>query len=181
MLLRLRRSGVAVIDHYVGENLDDAFDFVREWRGAVFRVPEGSVSPEVEWVAQGESTRDRLEDLWQEYPTGPFVLTREVKGEVITVLVLGGEPLASWREGTPGLESALHIACEATPQEKEIALASARAFALDPVAVEISRDGGRAQVYAVRPLGFWKAALLSHPDVAPVVIRRLLGLLERRG
>jgi hypothetical protein len=177
VLLRLRRGGISVIDHYVGENLDDAMDFVRHWKGAQFRVPEGGL-PEIEWIAPGEGVRERLEDLWQDYPTGPFVLTRDVRGEVATLLVLGAEVAAAWRGGTPGLE-AEHVAETPRPAEIELALATSAAFGLDPVAVDIVRDGGPPQVHGVRALGFWKAALETHPQLGAQLPQRLDALLEQ--
>jgi hypothetical protein len=176
-LLRLRRAGVPVIDHYVGENLDDAIDFVRRWKGAQFRVPEGGAS-EIEWISPGEAVRERLEELWQEYPTGPFVLTRDVRGEVATLLVLGGELAVAWRDGTPGLEPE-HVADAVRDGEDALALSAAEAFGLDPVAVEVVRDSGGAQVHAVRPLGFWKAALETSPALAAELPQRLGAILAK--
>ena len=176
VLLRLSRAGVPVIDHYVGENLDDAFDFVRTWKGAQYRVPEGAHSPEIEWVAQGNQARERLEELWQEYPTGPFVLTRDVRGEIVSLLVLDGEVSAAWRGGTPGLE-AEHVAETARPPEIELALAASRAFGLDPVVVDVVRDAQRPQVHGVRPLGYWKAVLEAHPSLASLIVLKLDAML----
>jgi len=179
MLLRLQRAGVAVIDHYVGENLDDAWDFVRSQKGAVFRVPEGSAAPDVEWVSQGNGTRDRLEELWQDYPMGPFVLVREIHGGITSVLVLGDEPLAAWRDGTPGIDATEHVRVTLGKEEKTLALAAAHAFALDPVVIDISKDAHGLQVHGVRPLGIWKAALATHPELAPVIVQRLEALVSK--
>lgn len=178
VLLRLRRGGISVIDHYVGENLDDAMDFVRLWKGAQFRVPEGGHAPEIEWIAPGNGARERLEDLWQEYPSGPFVLTRDVRGEVATLLVVGGEVIGAWRDGTPGLE-AEHVAEQPRELETELALAASAAFGLDPVAVDVVRDAGPSQVHGVRPLEFWRAALEAHPQLAAELPRRLDALLDQ--
>lgn len=177
MLLRLRRAGVAVIDHYVGENLDDAWDFVRTQKGAVFRVPEGSVAPEIEWVSQGRGTRERLEELWQDYPMGPFVLVREIRGGITSLLVLGDEVLAAWRDGTPGIDSTEHVAVAPGDDEKTLALAASRAFGLDPAVVELARDAHGLQVYNVRPLGFWKAVFETNPQLAGVIVQRLDALI----
>lgn len=179
VLLRLSRAGVPVIDHYVGENLDDAADFVRLWKGAQFRVPEGAHAPEIEWVAQSGQVRDRLEELWQEYPTGPFVLTRDVRGEVVSLLVLAGEVVAAWRGGTPGLE-AEHVADTARSAEAELALAASKAFALDPVVVDVVRDARRPQVHGVRPLGFWRAALDAHPTLGATIVPKLEAMLAHQ-
>lgn len=176
VLLRLARAGVPVIDHYVGENLDDAFDFVRIWKGAQYRVPEGAHSPEIEWVARSNQARERLEELWQEYPTGPFVLTRDVRGEVVSLLVLGGEVSVAWRGGTPGLE-AEHMAETARASEIDLALAASNAFGLDPVVVDVVRDAQRPQVHGVRPMGFWKAALDAHPALGRHVADKLDAML----
>jgi len=178
VLLRLLRSGVPVIDHYVGENLDDAADFVRRQKGAQFRVPEGGNSTEIEWIAFGSGARERLEELWQEYPSGPFVLTRDVRGEIASLLVMGGEIVAIWRGGTPGLEPE-YVAESLRSGEAELALAAAKAFALDPVAVDILRDGNAPQVHAVRAMGFWKAALVSNPKFVPQLPERLEGLFAQ--
>ncbi len=178
VLLRLSRAGVAVIDHYVGENLDDAFDFVRTWKGAQFRIPEGAHAPEIEWVAPSGMARDRLEELWQEYPTGPFVLTRDVRGEVVSLLVVDGEVMAAWRGGTPGLE-AEQVAVTAKSEEIDLALVASQAFGLDPVVVDVVRDAHRAQVHGVRPLGFWKAAMDAHPAIGPDVAKKLDAMLAR--
>lgn len=177
MLLRLRRAGLAVIDHYVGENLDDAWDFVRTHKGAVFRVPEGSTAPEIEWVSQGQGTRDRLEELWQDYPMGPFVLVREIRGGITSLLVLGGEVLAAWRDGTPGIDTTEHVPMPLVPEEMTLALDAARAFGLDPVVIELSRDAHGLQVHGVRALGIWKAVLASHPQLAPTIVERLEALI----
>jgi hypothetical protein len=177
VLLRLSRAGVSVIDHYVGENLDDAFDFVRTWKGAQYRIPEGAHALEIEWVAQSNQARDRLEELWQEYPTGPFVLTRDVRGEVVSLFVLGGEVAAAWRGGTPGLE-AEHVAETARNPEIELAIAASRAFGLDPVVVDIVRDARRPQVHGVRPLGYWKALFDAHPTLATPVCQKLEAMLN---
>jgi hypothetical protein len=178
VLLRLRRAGIPVIDHYVGENLDDALDFVRRWKGAQFRVPEGGNATEIEWINTGEGTRERLEELWQEYPTGPFVLTRDLRGEVATVLVVAGEVVGAWRGGTPGLE-AEHVAETLRKDEGELALAASAAFGLDPVAVDLVRDAGPAQVHGVRPLGFWREAIAAIPTLSERIPALLEGLLER--
>lgn len=172
VLLRLMRSGVPVIDHYVGENLDDAADFVRRHKGAQFRVPEGGNSPEIQWIAFGSGARERLEELWQEYPSGPFVLTRDVRGEIASLLVVGKEIVAIWRGGTPGLEPE-HVAEALRSGEAEIALAAAQSFGLDPVVVDILRDGSFPQVHAVRAMGFWKAALESNPKLLQELPERL--------
>jgi glutathione synthase/RimK-type ligase-like ATP-grasp enzyme len=177
MLLRLRRAGLAVIDHYVGENLDDAWDFVRTHKGAVFRVPEGSTAPEIEWVSQGQGTRDRLEELWQDYPMGPFVLVREIRGGITSLLVLGGEALAAWRDGTPGIDTTEHVPMPLVSEEMTLALDAARAFGLDPVVIELSRDAHGLQVHGVRALGIWKAVLASHPQLAPTIVERLEALI----
>jgi len=179
MLLRLRRAGVAVLDHYVGENLDDAWDFVRTQKGAVFRVPEGSTAPEIEWVSQGNGTRDRLEELWQDYPMGPFVLVREVRGGVTSILVLGDEPFASWRDGTPGIDSTEHVAVVVGDEERSLALSAARAFSLDPVVIDLARDAHGLQVYNVRPLGFWKAVFATHPQLSREIVQRLEDLVTK--
>lgn len=181
MLLRLRRAGVAVLDHYVGENLDDAWDFVRTQKGAVFRVPEGSVAPEIEWVSGGRGARERLEELWQDYPMGPFVLVREIRGGVSSALVLGGEVLAGWRDGTPGIDPTEHVAIALDPTESALALAASQAFGLDPVVIDLARDAHGLQVYNVRPLGFWKAALGTHPQLSRGIVQRLEALIERGG
>lgn len=178
VLLRLRRSGIPVIDHYVGENLDDAADFVRRWKGAQFRVPEGGHAPEIEWISPGGAMRERLEELWQEYPSGPFVLTRDIRGEIASLLVLGGEVICAWRGGTPGLEPE-HVGEEPRPLEVRLALASSVAFGLDPVVVDIVRDGEPSQVHGVRPLGFWKAALEAQPELAKVLPGKLDSLLQK--
>lgn len=179
MLLRLRRAGLAVIDHYVGENLDDAWDFVRTHKGAVFRVPEGSTAPEIEWVSQGQGTRDRLEELWQDYPMGPFVLVREIRGGITSILILGDQPLAAWRDGTPGIDTTEHVAMPLVPEEMTLALSAAHAFGLDPVVIELSRDAHGLQVHGVRALGIWKAALASHPQLAPTIVERLEALIAK--
>ena len=173
MLLRLKRAGVAVIDNYVGENLDDAWDFVRTHKGAVFRVPEGSTAPEIEWVSQGRGTRERLEELWQDYPMGPFVLVREIRGGITSALVLGNEAIAGWRDGTPGIDTTEHVATVLADDEKTLALSAARAFGLDPALIELARDAHGLQVYNVRPLGYWKAALATHPQLARDFVLRL--------
>ena len=178
VLLRLYRAGIPVIDHYVGENLDDALDFVRHWKGAQFRVPEGGNGPEIEWIAPGEGSRERLEELWQEFPSGPFVLTRDVRGEVATVLVVGGEVLGAWRGGTPGLE-AEHVQETLRENEAELGLAASVAFGLDPVAVDLVRDAGPAQVHGVRALGFWREALAAIPTLAAGLPARLDALLDK--
>ena len=175
VLLRLRRGGLPAIDHYVGENLDDAMDFVRLWKGAQFRIPEGGHAPEIEWIAPGTSARERLEDLWQEHPTGPFVLTRDVRGEVATLLVVGAEVIGAWRGGTPGLEPE-HVAEQPLEAETELALSASEAFGLDPVAVDLVRDAGPPQIHGVRPMGFWRAALDAHPGLAAALPQRLAGL-----
>lgn len=179
MLLRLRRAGVAVLDHYVGENLDDAWDFVRTHKGAVFRVPEGSTAPEIEWVSQGRGTRERLEELWQDYPMGPFVLVREVRGGVTSILVLGGESFAGWRDGTPGIDPTEHVAVVPTDEEKTLALSASKAFGLDPVVIDLARDAHGLQVYNVRPLGFWKAAFGTHPQKSREIVQRLDDLIAK--
>ena len=178
VLLRLRRAGIPVIDHYVGENLDDAMDFVRRWKGAQFRVPEGGNESEIEWINPGEGSRERLEELWQDYPTGPFVLTRDLRGEVATVLVVGGEVLGAWRGGTPGLE-AEHVQEKTRANEPELALAASAAFGLDPVAVDLVRDAGPSQVHGVRALGFWREALGAIPSLAADLPARLDALLDK--
>ena len=176
ILLRLARGGVPVIDHYVGENLDDAFDFVRVWKGAQYRVPEGAHSPEIEWVARGNQARERLEELWQEYPTGPFVLTRDVRGEVVSLLVLSGEVVGAWRGGTPGLE-AEHVAETAKGPEIVLALAASDAFGLDPVVVDVVRDARRPQVHGVRPMGYWKGVIEAHPALGRTIAEKLESML----
>lgn len=178
MLLRLHRAGVSVIDHYVGENLDDAWDFVRTQKGAVFRAPEGAPVPEVEWVSQGNGTRDRLEELWQNYPMGPFVLVREIHGGITSLLVLGAEVVAAWRDGTPGIDATEHVPVTVSTQEKDLALGAAFAFGLDPTVVDLARDAKGLQVHNVRPLGFWKPALSTHPQLSSMVADRLEALLE---
>ena len=181
VLLRLARAGVPVIDHYLGENLDDAFDFVRTWNGAQYRIPEGAHTPEIEWVALSNQARERLEELWQEYPTGPFVLTRDVRGEVVSLLVLGTKVVAAWRGGTPGLE-AEHLPETARNPEVELSWAASQAFGLDPVVVDIVRDARRPQVHGVRPLGYWKALFEAHPATAGEIVKKLEAMLvELRG
>lgn len=179
MLLRLKRAGVAVIDHYVGENLDDAWDFVRTHKGAVFRAPEGSPVPEVEWVSQGHGTRDRLEELWQTYPMGPFVLVREIRGGITSVLILGDDALAAWRDGTPGIDQTEHVAMPIEADDRDLALAASRAFGLDPVVIDLARDAKGLQVHGVRPLGIWKPALATHPQLARTIVERLEALITK--
>lgn len=178
-LLELMRAGVPGPRTYIGENIDEAEDTVGRWGGALFRACEaGPDSPRLP-VEAGPKARERLEDLWQEHPAGPFVLQHPVDAPTLYAIVLGERVLAGFAVAADPSGGDKFLPVPLSAPDAELAEKAAAALGLSIASVEILRAPSGSLVAGITPFPPLADLLESRPDLAPDLLERLDGLLRK--